>query len=172
MRYAESTAQYAAVGCAGTASFQELLEQAGKRSADIAPLLEKYSNRAEMMEKYIVAYKKYCWPVNTISDIKLAPFHFLATQGKVHADKTHIWHMKTLEKICKADKELLLATAYKTVELDDRESVEQGTNWWTELTGKGGEGMVVKPFNYVELQKQRLVQPAVKCRGREYLRII
>ncbi|MCP4351919.1 MAG: polynucleotide kinase-phosphatase [Desulfobacterales bacterium] len=167
--------QYAAVGCAGTASFQEalqLLEQAGKRSADIAPLLERYSNRAEMMEKYIGAYKKYCWPVNTISDIKLAPFHFLATQGKVHADKTHIWHMKTLEKICKADKELLLATAYKTVEPDDRESVEQGINWWTELTGKGGEGMVVKPFNYVELQKQRLVQPAVKCRGREYLRII
>jgi protein phosphatase len=36
----------------------------------------------------------------------------------------------------------------------------------------GGEGMVVKPLDFVMRGKRGLVQPAVKCRGREYLRII
>ena len=44
--------------------------------------------------------------------------------------------------------------------------------WWEELTGRGGEGMVVKPLDFVTQGGRGLVQPAVKCRGREYLRII
>ena len=37
---------------------------------------------------------------------------------------------------------------------------------------RGGEGVVVKPLDFVTRGKRGLVQPAVKCRGREYLRII
>ena len=40
------------------------------------------------------------------------------------------------------------------------------------LTGRGGEGMVVKPLEFIAKSRRGLVQPAVKCRGREYLRII
>lgn len=47
-----------------------------------------------------------------------------------------------------------------------------GTLWWEDLTASGGEGMVVKPFEFVTKGKRGLVQPAVKVRGREYLRII
>jgi protein phosphatase len=47
-----------------------------------------------------------------------------------------------------------------------------GIEWWEELTGRGGEGMVVKPIDFVTRGSRGLVQPAVKCRGREYLRII
>ena len=36
----------------------------------------------------------------------------------------------------------------------------------------GGEGMVVKPFDFLVRGRRGLVQPAVKCRGPEYLRII
>ena len=36
----------------------------------------------------------------------------------------------------------------------------------------GGEGMVVKPLDFVAKGRRGLAQPAVKCRGREYLRII
>jgi protein phosphatase len=36
----------------------------------------------------------------------------------------------------------------------------------------GGEGMVVKPAEFVPIGPGGLLQPAVKCRGREYLRII
>jgi protein phosphatase len=32
--------------------------------------------------------------------------------------------------------------------------------------------MVVKPLNFIVKGRRGLVQPAVKCRGREYLRII
>jgi protein phosphatase len=32
--------------------------------------------------------------------------------------------------------------------------------------------MVVKPLNFVVRGRKRLVQPALKCRGQEYLRII
>ncbi len=55
----------------------------------------------------------------------------------------------------------------------DPESVQAGVDWWLEMTGRGGEGMVVKPVGALVRDSQgRLVQPGIKCRGREYLRII
>ncbi len=48
----------------------------------------------------------------------------------------------------------------------------EATTWWEQLTERGGEGMVVKPFSFVTKGRRGLVQPAVKVRGREYLRII
>lgn len=70
------------------------------------------------------------------------------------------------------DPELLLATNYKLVDVTDPASITEGTTWWTELTGRGGEGMVVKPVDFILRGKRGLAQPAVKCRGREYMRII
>jgi hypothetical protein len=60
------------------------------------------------------------------------------------------------------------------VELGDAESEEAATEWWLALTETGGEGMVVKPYAGLTVtdREGRLVQPGVKCRGREYLRII
>jgi protein phosphatase len=63
-------------------------------------------------------------------------------------------------------------TPYKVVETQDAQSVQAAIDWWLDLTGKGGEGMVVKPYEFVVSGEQGLLQPAVKCRGREYLRII
>ncbi|MBW8726910.1 MAG: hypothetical protein JF625_17410 [Inquilinus limosus] len=40
------------------------------------------------------------------------------------------------------------------------------------MTAAGGEGMVVKPRDFTARGPKGLVQPAVKVRGREYLRII
>ena len=90
----------------------------------------------------------------------------------VHADKDHVWHMMTLARLCAADPDLLLATPYRAVDLNDEASNQEGIAWWEELTASGGEGMVVKPFQFVTKSRRGLVQPAVKCRGREYLRII
>lgn len=53
-----------------------------------------------------------------------------------------------------------------------KDESETGVDWWKELTGVGGEGMVVKPMNWIVSGTRGLVQPALKCRGREYLRII
>jgi protein phosphatase len=125
-----------------------------------------------MAELYIESYRRYCWTVHSSEDLKLAPFHLLASEGVVHSDKDHVWHMLTLARFCASDQALLLATPYKVVDLGDEASQKEGTDWWEELTASGGEGMVVKPFQFVTKTRRGLVQPAVKCRGREYLRII
>jgi len=118
------------------------------------------------------AQRKYCWPVNSIDDLKLAPFHILATEGKVHSDKNHIWHMDTIAKYCTQDDSLIMATNHILVDVTDAESVDKGIKWWEDLTASGGEGMVVKPYDFIVKNGRELLQPAVKCRGREYLRII
>jgi protein phosphatase len=135
-------------------------------------LLEKYRQRLEMAEKYIEAYRHYCWPVSSIDDLRLAPFHILATEGAVHASKDHVWHMETIARVCHQDPKFLLSTPYLMVDLGDAESQACATTWWEELTSSGGEGMVVKPLEFIATGSRGLVQPALKCRGREYLRII
>jgi protein phosphatase len=54
----------------------------------------------------------------------------------------------------------------------DDSAVQHASQWWEVLTGQGGEGMVVKPLDFVTRGPKGLVQPALNCRGREYLRII
>ena len=97
-----------------------------------------------MIDRYQRAYQQYCWPVRSIADLKLAPFHLLATEGRVHTDKDHVWQMETLAKMCAADTGLLLATPYKVVDITDPVTQSEGIRWWEELTASGGEGMVVK----------------------------
>ena len=167
--------QYAAVGSAAQAALAEAvrsLEQASARQPATADLLDRYRQRQKMAGDYAEAYRQYCWSVQSLADYKLAPFHLLATEGKVHADRDHIWHMETLKRICLAGSGLLLATPYKVIETTNADSQAEGIRWWEELTASGGEGMVVKPLTFIAKGPRGLVQPAVKCRGQEYLRII
>ncbi len=168
--------QYAAVGVAAGASLPPAvaaLEQAAGHTEGIGPLLDKYRERQEGAGRFVEAYRRYCWPVQGLADLRLAPFHILASEGATHTDKNHLWHMDTLARLCAADASgLLLATPHKTISVTDADSVAEGIGWWKELTGRGGEGMVVKPLDFVARGPRGLAQPAVKCRGREYLRII
>jgi protein phosphatase len=66
----------------------------------------------------------------------------------------------------------VLPTEHRVVDLGDAASEAAATGWWEGLTERGGEGMVVKPLEFVARWRGALVQPAVKCRGREYLRLI
>ncbi len=167
--------QYAAVGSASTAALPDVvraLETAQTSGVELNGLFENFKNRESMTTDYVAAYQRYCWTVNSIADIKLAPFHILATEKATHTDKDHVWHMQTLKKICDVSSGVLLATPFKQIDLLDPESQNSGVQWWLELTGRGGEGMVVKPLNFIDKGRRGIVQPAVKCRGREYLRII
>ena len=168
--------QYASVGAASRVALDQsvaALMQASQHGIDVTAVLDDYKQHQTLAERYVDAYRHYCWPVDSIDDLKLAPFHILATQGKVHTDKDHLWHMETLAEICRADtSQLLLATPYLIVDVDDPESVEQGIEWWKHVTTHGGEGMVVKPLDFIASGRHGLLQPAVKCRGPEYLRII
>ncbi len=164
--------QYAAVGTSAQATLAAevaALEQATARGLDVNELLTHTSARRQMVNDYIEAYRRYCWPVNSVNDLKLAPFHLLASEGAVHTDKPNDWHMQTLARLAGG---IIVATPFRVIDVTNPESEAEGIRWWEELTGRGGEGMVVKPLEFIAKSRRGLVQPAVKCRGREYLRII
>jgi len=168
--------QYAAVGASAQNALKEVenvLEQSIARGIEGAKdTLSKFSYKKNALSKYIQAYRNYCWEVESIEDYKLAPFHLLATEGKVHIDQNHEWHLETIKEICDADEKIFKMTSYEIIDTLDDESVNTAINWWLSLTEKGGEGMVVKPYDFIAYEKRSLLQPAVKCRGKEYLRII
>ncbi len=166
--------QYAAVGAAARTSLTvtaSLLRQAEARGLDAGDALIQVEERLNLARLYSDAYARYCWPVTSLADLQLAPFHLLASEGQVHTDKAHLWHMEVAARLHKADPALFRNTQHKVVRLDTGSEIE-ATHWWEELTGQGGEGMVVKPMAFVAKGRRDLVQPAVKCRGAEYLRII
>jgi protein phosphatase len=172
--------QYAAVGAAGSAALPPAVaavkqvaerlegEEREKALASLGDCIQKEQD----IGQFVAAYRQYCWPVASITDLKLAPFHLLASEGHVHTGRDHVWHMETLARVCAADTELLRATPFHVIDVTDPASEASGIAWWEELTGRGGEGMVVKPRMFVNTGKRGLTQPALKCRGREYLRII
>ena len=167
--------QYAAVGAASRPALSDAvaaLEGAEERGLEVAGLLTGYRERREAVGRYVKAYRRYVWPVRSLDDVRVAPFHLLATEGAAHFDKDHPWHLKTLARLCAADEGLLLATANTTVDITDEKSVEEGVRWWEGITSRGGEGMVIKPLDFVVQGRRGPAQPGIKCRGREYLRII
>ena len=168
--------QYAATGTAAKAALATALtsiETAKERGLPIEDVENLYQNRAIANEKFIKSYQNYCKPTNGLEGYVLAPFHILATEGAVHIDKNHIWHTDNIADFCQFDTELLLKTPYKIVNLDNAIEEAEAQNWWLTMTNNGGEGMVVKPLDFTGRKPTgELIQPAVKCRGREYLRII
>jgi polynucleotide kinase-phosphatase len=167
--------QYASVGAAATATLSTevaTLEAALNRGADVARLLARTADRRVMAGRFVDAYRHYCWPVESIDDLRLAPFQILAGEGKVHALTDHLWHLDVLGRLAGVDPTTFRATATTTVDLDDETSESPAIRWWEELTERGGEGMVVKPVDVVHRGPKGLTQPGIKCRGPEYLRII
>jgi len=167
--------QYAPAGAAARAAFLPALvalTKAAELNSEVAPLATQYHDRKAVADLYIEAYRRYCWPVEKLTDLKLAPFHMLASEGAVHNVQNHAWHMELLTGICQKDPELLLATPFQVIDLTQPADQEKGIAWWQNLTSEGGEGMVVKPLEFAAQASKGMVQPAVKVRGREYLRII
>jgi protein phosphatase len=167
--------QYAAVGSTSRRALADAvsaLKSYSERTGQPHALLERYQSRAAAADAFVTAYRGYCWPVASIDDLEIAPFHLLASEGRVHVDREHTWHMETLARLCAADPDLLSATPNVLITLADDDNVRAGIAWWDELTASGGEGMVVKPLSWLARGARGLTQPAVKCRGREYLRII
>ena len=158
-----------------TNSFEVTAETSGQ-NVDISVILSEYEEKHTSLEKYTEAYRQYCWDVESIDDYRIAPFHILATEGNVNSDETHIFHMDNIKKYMTGIDPIFMATNHIIVDFSDEMSIDAGVEWWLELTKSGGEGMVVKPYDFVSYdktdKKTGLLQPAVKCRGLEYLRII
>jgi protein phosphatase len=167
--------QYAAVGAAGAAALAEARAALASASAigrDVAALTAGIDQRAEAVSRYIEAYARYCWEVSSVEDLRVAPFHILASESGVHIDKDHVWHMSLARRLAEVGAPMLQATRLEVVDLTSPDSQDKATAWWEALTAAGGEGMVVKPLEFVTRAPRGLVQPALKCRGPEYLRLI
>ncbi|MFJ9209389.1 polynucleotide kinase-phosphatase [Streptomyces sp. NPDC102264] len=169
--------QYAAVGAAAGAAFPAVtraLEAAASRGVEVGGLLAAQRGRATDAAAFTEAYRRYCWPTEGLEGVRLAPFQLLAVQGHSLAGVPHDQQLAWLDRLVEHDPTgLLQVTRRLIVDTGDAESVRGGVDWWLEMTDRGGEGMVVKPLQaLVRDGKNRLVQPGVKVRGREYLRII
>ena len=167
--------QYASVGAAATATLTrqlDVVDAAARRGLDLDGLGDRTATRLDMARRFVDAYRQYCWPVESVDDLRLAPFQVLAGEGKVHALTDHLWHMDVSARLAVADPGAFRATATTTVDVADEQSEAAAIAWWEELTSQGGEGMVVKPVDPVHRGPKGLTQPGIKCRGPEYLRII
>ncbi|MEV6308341.1 polynucleotide kinase-phosphatase [Streptomyces sp. NPDC051840] len=169
--------QYAAVGAAAGAALpvaRDALAAAAARGIDVDALADRQRDRAADAAAFTEAYRRYCWSTEGLDGVRLAPFQILAVQGRSLAAVPHDEQLAWLDRLVEHDPTgLLQVTRRLVVDTGDEESVRAGTDWWLEMTGRGGEGMVVKPLAALARDdKGRLVQPGIKVRGREYLRII
>jgi protein phosphatase len=142
------------------------------QNVDMTELFERYAKRHEALSLYTDAYRRYCWDVESLDDYRIAPFHILATEGKTWNTENHLLHMEHIARYFTSSDPIFMRTSHLLVDLLDQSSIAAGVRWWEELTSKGGEGMVVKPLDFIAQKGNELLQPAVKCRGPEYLRII
>ncbi|AMB48391.1 polynucleotide kinase-phosphatase [Methylobacterium sp. AMS5] len=166
--------QYGPTGAAariGLGAARDALQRAASAGLPLDALAEKTAGRLASAEAYASVVRRYAWPVTSIDDLKIAPFHLLASEKQVHSDKPHSWHMGQLVRLAEADP-LFKATRVLPIDLDSEADVERGIRWWLDLTAEGSEGMVVKPGAFLARGRRGVTQPAIKCRGREYLRII
>ncbi|MBI4049105.1 MAG: polynucleotide kinase-phosphatase [Devosia nanyangense] len=167
--------QYEPVAASAAAAMDAALDavrRAGARGIDIGDRGNRLAERADRAARYGRAWEPYTWPFNGVDDLRVAPFHILASEGAVHFDKDHLWHMALASRLATEGGPVVTGTATRHLRLDEPQACAEAVAWWESLTASGGEGMVVKPRDFIASGAKGLIQPALKVRGREYLRII
>lgn len=157
---------------AGLAAALEAASRASARGVRVDELRQRLAARLDKATRYAGAWRPYTWRVAGVDDLRVAPFHLLASEGAVHFDKDHLWHMAFAERLVSTGVPSLAGTTWRRIDLGDTEACGAAIDWWEDLTASGGEGIVVKPRDFIARGKKGLVQPALKVRGAEYLRII
>lgn len=166
--------QYGPVAAAARAALtaaEAAFRAAQRRGVLIGQHQTRLAEQLARSERYSAAVRQYSWPINGIDDLRIAPFHILASEAAVYHDKPHEWHVRTSGALARVDA-LFEETPMLKVDPNDPNDVQSAIDWWLGITARGGEGMVVKPASFVARGTRGLVQPAIKCRGRDYLRII
>ncbi len=146
------------------------LEQAGDHP-DLAALRAKAARQEANAEAMARTLDGYCWPTESLDAYRLAPFHVLAAEGAVFADRPHAWHMGLAERLAAQDP-VIQVTGWRAFNVADPAQRQAIAAWWLAHTGRGGEGLVIKPAGFTVKGDKGLIQPAMKVRGRDYLRII
>jgi len=167
--------QYASVGVAAARAADariEIAEAARARGVEVAALGERWAALRRDAVAFVTAYRRYAPRFETVDDVRIAPFQILAGSSSTYVDRDHAWHMGLAERLAEAGPAIVVPTRHRVVDVTDPDSQASAEAWWEELTESGGEGIVVKPMNPVVRGRRGLIQPGIKVRGREYLRII
>jgi protein phosphatase len=177
--------QYAAVGAAALgalpAAVSALALASSRGLPGVSDLLGRTRARLANAEAFTAAYLRYCWATDGLAGVRVAPFQLLATEGAVYHEQPHLWHLALADRLAAARPGLITPTRRICAETGDPVSMAAATRWWEDLTEAGGEGVVVKPAANLTRacrdsgsgqQSRGLVQPGLKVRGREYLRLI
>jgi protein phosphatase len=170
--------QYASVGAAARAALPavtDVLRQARERGVDLGELVRRTEARRANAEAFTAAYRRYVWPTSGLNGVRVAPFQLLATDRRTYQTLPHSWHLDLADRLAVADPGLIVTTRRVFADTTESGSTAAATTWWEEIVAGGGEGMVVKPAaNLVRGSAKAggLVQPGLKVRGPEYLRII
>ncbi|MDT5034908.1 MAG: hypothetical protein QOE03_93, partial [Micromonosporaceae bacterium] len=134
--------QYASVGAAARSALltaTRVLDAGHQRGLDLTDLRDKTQARAHNADDFVTAYRRYCWPVNGLDGVQLAPFMILASDGASHAGRDHGWHLAACDRLVAADPDTFRRTGRRVVDLADPTTEADATQWWHELTGSGGE---------------------------------
>lgn len=164
--------QYAHVGEMAQLDRSKLQEQLIRAQKNGQPVEDWLTETERLLENTAIfneVYQKYCWKTEGLEGIQIAPFHTLAHSTESYFDQPHTWHMEKNKQFSSMSK-LFRETEYRLVY--DEASMKDAVNWWDKMTEEGHEGFVVKPKNFLAYYKGRLLQPAIKVRGRKYLHII
>lgn len=167
--------QYARVGAAATTAIPatiDVLTAAAARGADVGDLLDRTRTRGVNAGLFVDSYRHHVQPIASPLGIQVAPFQILAGDAATYENRDHQWHLAIADRLAVADPELFRPTRRLVVETTAESSRAAGVTWWEDLTANAGEGMVVKPLANLVRGPKGLVQPGLKVRGREYLRII
>ena len=167
--------QYQRVGASAVAGLSAALdaaERSAERGVAVGALRDQLAARLAKAERYAKAWQHYVWPVHSVNDLRVAPFHLLAGEGRVYLDSDHDWHMTIADRLAASGRPLMTATHWRVAPVDDATAMGEIIDWWETATAGGGEGMVVKPKSFIARGGKGLIQPALKVRGRDYLRII
>ena len=167
--------QYARVGAAAVTALPaavDALSRAAARGVDVDDLLDSTTRRVETASAFVDAYRRYAEPSAGPLGVQIAPFQILASASETFETRDHTWHLDVADRLVTADADLFRPTRRLVVDTGDATSTAQGVAWWEGLTADGGEGMVVKPLANLTRGRKGLLQPGIKVRGREYLRII
>jgi protein phosphatase len=156
---------------AGLTAARDAAQLATSRGVPANEALGHLEDRLSRVRNLAATWRPFSWAVTNVDDLKIAPFHVLASEGAAHFDKDHLWHLAMAEKIATSGAPFMNTTA-RRVDLADAAACDEAVAWWEELTGSGGEGIVVKPLTFVAEGSKGPIQPAVKVRGRQYLRMI
>ncbi len=165
--------QYGPTATAAAASAEALSEALGDAGAlaehaDMQAFLDRGARRRDAAERFERVIKGYCWEAEDLEALRFAPFHLLAVEGRVFDSEPHTWHMRQIETLAAGDP-VLQPTIWRQIKTGDATAEADLVAWWTRHTEAGGEGMVLKPLAF---RPEGRAQPAMKVRGRDYLRII